>query len=224
MAPKGLWPKQSGATRWNKQYSRRRHVALSRHLYTATSGKLKGTTQYNSQEGLYAVTMNFKADVMCKKHLELCVRVPSSELCFDSLKSSWHVWVQQWLHYYYVACHHRHIPGWGEGAGGGFSSCSLCVPLPPWGRSTWGCWRCRAGPAAASGWPQRWCWDGNGSWCTGDTLQSFPAPGRRHAHPTAAALETWRGCDGGAESCRGKHIVCMQVTIDWEGFTFFFQM
>lgn len=139
---------------------------------------------------------------------------------------------KEWLRYHYVAWYHRHIPGfqvwqvrqeggggreWGS-AGGGlavwgfFSSCSFCVPRPPWGRSIWGCSQCRAGPAAASGWPRRWCWDGSDSGCRCGTPRPSPAPGRRPARPTAAAPGTWRGCGSGGGSCGGERTKTLSAT------------
>lgn len=111
---------------------------------------------------------------------------------------------------------HRHIPGfqvWQVRGGAGrcwrrphcgFNSCSFCVPLPLSGRSIWGCWQCQAGPAAASGWPQRWCWDGSDSGCRVGMPRPFPAPRRHPAHPTAAALETWHDSGSGGGSWEEK--------------------
>lgn len=118
---------------------------------------------------------------------------------------------------------HRHIPGFpgvaGESGGGrgracGFSSCSFCVPLPPWGRSIWGCLQCQAGPAAASGSPRRWCSGGSGSGCRDGMPRPFPAPGRRPVPPTAAAPETWRGSGSEGGSWEGR--AGQSISVLWQ--------
>lgn len=167
---------------------------------------------------------------MCKKHLEYVTRTaqcpPSPVKCALILSFTADVFkkylkcerFKEWLHYHYVAWYHRHIPGFqvcvaSERSGKGecwrrprcgFSSCSFCVPLPPWGRSIWGCSQYQAGPAAASDWRQKLCWDGNDSGCRGGMPQPFPALRRHPARPTAAAQETWRGSGSGGGSWEGR--------------------